>query len=184
MILDTGLNYTYEDKSEEIKNILEIKSSNRDNTKYLVYAKGSKDPISKKPSPKSLASLYIFRAWLENPDGEATLDGIRKAFPVEKFTNSEKYPYKYIFYRKKDIETALKNDKVEGKTYYRTMLGGDDKECNKYLTWDFFIDDDDKHCLKIQGEDVLSIKMWLKEEFDELVKHARDKGIVIEEKSK
>ena len=188
MILNTSLKEIYEDKTKEINKILEIKASSRNNTKYLVRTEdgtymNEKDKKNNwKPVPKSVASLYVFQAWLKIAGKGTTLDDIRNAFPVEKFTNSEKYPYKYLFYRKEDIETVLRGGTEKGKTYYRAKLSGDDKEGNKYLTWDFFIDNDKKHCLTIQSEEVLSIKMWLKEEFDELVKHAKDKGIVVEEK--
>ena len=46
------------------------------------------------------------------------------------------------------------------------------RNAHKYLTWDFFIDDNDKHCLEIQNEKVLSVKMWLKDEFDLLAAYA------------
>jgi hypothetical protein len=61
----------------------------------------------------------------------------------------------------------------------------DDKstiEANKYLTWDFFVDNEDKHCLVIQNEKVLSVKMWLKNEFDHLIDYAKEQyGILVKE---
>lgn len=73
---------------------------------------------------------------------------------------------------------------AECRTYYNAPMDEDNdgtKKANKYLTWDFFIDDD-KRSLEIQGEKVLSIKMWLKDEFDRLIDYAKDRfGILVKE---
>ena len=90
--------------------------------------------------------------------------------------------HQYLFYRKADVEYALQNSKNE-RTYYIAALDEFDettRKGKKYLTWDFFTDG--KHCLEIQDEKVLNIKMWLKEEFDHLIDYAKDSfGIIVEE---
>lgn len=150
----------------------------------MVYVDGALVDDNKNPYPKSIASLYIFKAWLKKHK-KATIDDIRKAFPVEKCTKNKKYPYQYLFYTKDHIMNALKNNKEKGRTYYVAPMD-EDKEsstqnAHKYLTWDFFIDDDDKHCLEIHNEKVLSMKMWLKDEFALLVECAEKQrcGIVV-----
>ncbi len=173
-----------DDYQNAVNILLRLSSSNRDNTKYLVYAKdGVLMNEGNKPAPKSLASFYIFKAWVHDHQ-EASLSDIRAAFSVAECAKHYLETFQYLFYRKADFDYALEHNKTE-RTYYIAPLDEDDettRKAKKYLTWDFFTDD--KHYLEIQNEKVLSVKMWLKDEFDKLVKHARDKGIVVEEKSK
>jgi hypothetical protein len=181
-----------EDNSEVLGSInvlLRLNESNRDNTKYLVYAAdGTLMNENNKPSPKSLSSFYIFKAWVHDHPN-AALNDIREAFSIEKCAQSKSDTFQYLFYRKSDIEYALENNKAEGRTYYNAPLD-ETKDAtikeNKYLTWDFFIDENkhclDKRCLEIQGEKVLSMKMWLKNEFDRLIDYAKDRfGILVKE---
>ena len=193
MILNTALKDGLEEDNSEVLGainvLLRLNESNRDNTKYLVYAvDGTLMNENNKPSPKSLSSFYIFKAWVHDHPN-ASLKDIREAFSIEQCAQSKSDTFQYLFYRKSDIEFALENNKAEGRTYYNAPLDetkDDTIKANKYLTWDFFIDENKhclaKRCLEIQGEKVLSMKMWLKDEFDRLVDYAKDKfGILAKE---
>lgn len=184
MILNTALKSLNEneDYQNAVNILLRLTGSNRDNTKYLIYAKdGTLMNEGNKPAPKSLASFYVFKAWVHDHQG-ASLSDIRNAFPVKVCAEHYNETFQYLFYRLSDIECALKNNKTE-KTYYIASLDEDDRvtrEGKKYLTWDFFTDG--RHCLEIQNEKVLSVKMWLKEEFDELLDYAKKHyGIIVKE---
>ena len=185
MTLNTALKDGVEDDVKGAVNVLlRLNESNRDNTKYLVYAAdGTLMNEKDKPSPKSLSSFYIFKAWAHDHPN-ASLKDIREAFSVEKCASNYQETYQYLFYRRADIVYALENKKAAGRTFYNAPMDEDNEttqEANKYLTWDFFIDDD-KHCLEIQGEKVLSVKMWLKNEFDHLIDYAKDRfGILVKE---
>ncbi len=91
MVFDTVFekNYTSEDEEtseqygEAVSVLLNLKSSNRNTSKYLVYAKnGGLMNEKEKPTPfMSVASYYIFKAWLlDHP--RASLKVLRDAFPV------------------------------------------------------------------------------------------------------
>lgn len=184
MILNSALRKTVEN-DEAIKAIgvmLRLNESNRDNTKYFVRTKdGTLINENGKPATKSLASFYVFKAWVcDHPN--ADLKDIREAFSVKNCASHYNETYQYLFYRKSDMEYALENDKTE-RTYYIASLDEDNeatKKAKKYLTWDFFTDG--KHCLEIQKEKILSVKMWLKGEFDYLIDYAKNKyGIIVEE---
>lgn len=162
MILDTALRRNKEEDEQTNKAIsvlLRLNESNRDNTKYLVYAKdGTLINDGNKPAPKSLASFYIFKAWMHD-NQRASLADIRKAFSVGTCAKNYSETYQYLFYRKADVDYALQNSKSE-RTYYIASLDEDNETTRngkKYLTWDFFTDG--KHCLEIQDEKVLSVKM-------------------------
>ncbi len=190
MTLNTVLKDGAEDDVKNAINVLlRLNESNRDNTKYLVYAAdGTLMNEKDKPSPKSLSSFYIFKAWAHDHPN-ASLKDIREAFSIEKCAQSKSDTFQYLFYRKADIEFALENNKAKGRTYYNAPMDENKDatiKANKYLTWDFFIDENkhclDKRCLEIQGEKVLSMKMWLKEEFDRLIDYAKSQyGILVKE---
>ena len=185
MILDTALRKHWgndEETSKAISIMLRLNESNRDNTKYYVRTKdGTLINENGKPATKSLASFYVFKAWVRDHPN-ASLKDIREAFPVKNCASNFNETYQYLFYRKVDLEYALENNKTE-RTYYIASLDEDNEMtqiAKKYLTWDFFIDD--KHCLEIQNEKVLSVKMWLKNEFDHLIDYAKNQfGIIVEE---
>lgn len=186
MTLNTALKDGVEDDVKGAVNVLlRLNESNRDNTKYLVYAAdGTLMNEKNKPSPKSLSSYYIFKAWMHDHPN-ANLREIREAFSVKECAGNYLTTYQFLFYRKADIMDALKNNKAEGRTYYNAPMDEDDEitiAANKYLTWDFFFDNDDCHCLVIQNEKVLSVKMWSKDEFDHLIDYAKDNyGILVKE---
>lgn len=180
MLLNTALKDGVEDDVKNAINVLlRLNESNRDNTKYLVYAAdGTLINDKGKPSPKSQSSFYIFKAWVHDHPN-ASLQDIREAFSVRNCANHYLDTFQYLFYKSSDIKYALENNKTD-KTYYIAELDEDDettKTAKKYLQWDFFTDD--KHCLEIQGEKVLSIKMWLKDEFDHLIDYAKDRFCIL-----
>lgn len=170
---------------ETIGTLLEMKKSNRDNTKYVVYGEDGK-PLNQNGFPKSKASFLIFKAWLVRNNG-ATLEDLRNAFPVEKIVK-EYYgkTYQYLFYKKKDIEKAIK-DGENGHDYVVAPMDEDEedtKKARKYIKWDFFQGKDaEKYALNVDNEEVLSIKMWHKKEFDSLKEFAAEKyGIKVVDK--
>ena len=186
MILNTALKDGVEEENEDllgaINVLLRLNESNRDNTKYLVYAAdGTLINDQGKPAPKSLSSFYMFKAWVHDHPN-ASLSDIRAAFSVKSCASHYIDTFQYLFYRSADIEYALEHKKAE-RTYYIAELdeyNETTQKAKKYLQWDFFTDG--KHSLEIQGEKVLSIKMWLKDEFDRLVDYAKDKfGILAKE---
>ena len=188
MTLNTALKDGVENENKDVLGainvLLRLNESNRDNTKYLVYAAdGTLMNEKDKPSPKSLSSFYIFKAWVHDHPN-ASLKDIREVFSIEKCAQSKSDTFQFLFYRNADIKYALENNKAENRTYYNAPLDEDNEttqKANKYLTWDFFIDDD-KRCLMIQDEKVLSMKMWLKDEFDRLIDYAKDRfGILVKE---
>lgn len=211
MIFDTALKldtnmYKYlkegADEADESKYkdavdvLLNLKKSNRDTTKYLVYAikeGGSKVPMNdmrgEKPVPvfMSIASFFIFKAWVIKNDG-ASLNEIRKAFSVDACAKHYSNTYQYLFYKKEDVESAIKND-TDGHDYVVAEMDENDQKTmdkHKFLKWDFFIGENaQKYCLHLNGTEVLSVKMWHKEEFIELAKFAKENyGIEVVAKGK
>ena len=194
IILDTSLKKRKKEialekdiSEDDVLSAINILLRLNESSRYLVYSKnGVLINDNKKPSSMGLSSLYIFRSWLDDHPN-ASLGDIRDAFPVEKCIKKRKknylYPYQYLFYKKTQIIDALKYNKAEDRTYYNAPLDEDNCDtikANKYLTWDFY--DNDKYCLVIQGEKVLSMKMWLKDEFELLVDHAKNQfGIMVKE---
>ena len=181
IILDISLNLDYEGCDQIIAELLELKANNRDNTKYFVYA--SDDTLMNengKPAFKSLASYYIFKAWLDK-NNNATIDEIRKAFPVERILNADKYPYDYLFYWFDEVVSAIKQgpeNKPQNQTlaYFKNTSLDSKNEANKYLNWDFYINGKPNLSMFNKKtktiESVLSMKAWLKVEFDNLKEYA------------
>ena len=193
MVFDTVFeeNDTSEDKEtseqyrKEVGVLLNLKSSNRNTSKYRVYAKNgvlmNKD---EKPTPfMSVASYYIFKAWLlDHP--RASLKELRDAFPVAECAKHYLETYQYLFYRKDDIKEA---NKLYAKTKHDYIIAPMDednpntKDKHKFLKWDFF-KDTKRYCLHLSDGEALSVKMWHKDEFDKLAKYAELYDIVVEEK--
>ena len=190
IILDNSLNLDYGGCDQIIAELLELKESNRDNTKYLVYAAdGTLMNGNGKPASKSLASYYIFKAWLDNNEN-VTIDEIREAFPVDSILNADKYPYDYLFYWYDDVMNAIKqgpenNPKNKNAAYFKNTSLDSKKASNKFLYWDFYVNGN--YCLSIfnektnKNENVLSMKDWKKVEFDKLKKYADNYRIRVEE---
>ena len=181
--------------SEAIDVLLDVKKGNRNKTKYIVKDKygnlmNDLDKDKKaKPAYMSLASYYIFKAWLQDKDNEnATLKDIRNAFPVEECAPHYKDTFQYLFYKEFDIEQAKINGKTE-RTYFIAELDEDNaqtKSAHKYLTWDFYMDG--KHYLQVKNEEngkienVLNIKYWTDDEFKKLMGYAKRYEISVVEK--
>ena len=165
-----------DDYQKAVGVMLRLNTSNRDTTKYLVYSKdGSLMNEDKKPVPKSVASYYIFKAWAkDNPS--AGLDDIRRAFPVETYAQHYITTFQYLFYKKEDITKAI-HDNTSGHDYVIARMDEDDPktyESKKYLKWDFFTGKNaNKYYLSLNGTEVLSVKMWHKNEFDLLLDKAK-----------
>lgn len=178
--------------SEAIDVLLDVKKNNRHKTKYVVKDKygnlmNDLDKGEKaKPAYKSLASYYIFKAWLQDKDNEnATLKDIRNAFSVEECAPHYKDTFQYLFYKEFDIEQAIRNCKTE-RTYFIAELDEDNaqtKSAHKYLTWDFYMDG--KHYLQVKNEEngkvenVLNIKYWADDEFNMFIECAKRYGISV-----
>lgn len=180
-----------EDLSNKIDVLLDVKKNNRNATKYIVKDKDGNlmNDLDKKAKPAymSLASYYIFKAWLQDKDNEnATLKDIRNAFPVEECAPHYNDTFQYLFYKESDIKQATRNGKTE-RTYFIAELDEDNaktKIAHKYLTWDFYMDG--KHNLKVKNEEngkdenVLNIKYWTDDEFKKLMGYSKQYGISVE----
>lgn len=169
MTLNSALKDEVDEAETDVLNaisvLLKLNESNRDNTKYLVYtSEGTLMNDKNKPSPKSLSSFYIFKAWMHDHK-EATLDDIRKAFPVAKCAEHYNDMYQYLFYKydkKKIIDSSdetnesLPKDKI-------------------YAEWAFYKDDNaNKYHLKLKdAEKVVCVKKWQKNAFDRLIDYVK-----------
>lgn len=149
---------------QAVNNLLGLKESNRDNTRYLVYAKdGTLLNDNGKPVPKSLASFFIFKAWLCNHTG-ATLSEIREAFPVNVCAPHYNEVYKYLFYEYDEKHIIKPAEDEPGK--------------KQYLDWAFFKDTTCHLELK-DAPIVMSVKKWQKKGFDDLIKYVEPMGIKV-----
>jgi hypothetical protein len=160
-----------EKKMETVQKI--IKVSNRDNTRYLVGLKsGDWLNVNNRPASKSEASFLIFKAYCEiwqqqHPKDTLTIDHLRQTFT----TNLNSFYYnrrwlKFLFY---DFDEKVVVD-VKGNRREGEEITSEDK-------WNFYWDD--IHKLPIEGN-VHSVKMWRKDDFEELKKKAESFGIIIE----
>ena len=153
--------YLYEKENEDgliesLKKLFKIKASTRDNVKYIVFNNDGthinetdgKENV--KAVPKSIASFYIFKAWAkQNPD--ATLDDIRKAFPVSECARHYEKVYQYLFYEyDKDARIIYDDNKEEFPE-------------RAYIEWDFYKGDlAEKYHLNLNGVKVMTQKFWSK----------------------
>lgn len=173
---------------EAVNKLLNLKSSNRNTKKYLVYAKNG-DPMNKmvngkpKPTPfMSVASYYIFKAWLHEHKG-ANLKEIREAFPVDEFAQHYCGTYQFLVYRKDDIKEAYRLCANNENDYVIAPMDEtkDSKKSPKYIIWDFF-KNTEQYCLHLSDCDALSVKMWRENQFKELSAKAHEKhGIEVVE---
>lgn len=169
--------------NEYFKDLFGIKASNRDNAKYIVYNRDNTiinetDKTENfKAVPKSIASFYIFKAWV-NQNPRATIDDIRKAFPVKECAKHYEKVYQYLFYE---------YDKDERIKYTDDLEKYPDRA---YIDWDFYKGDlAEKYHLVLDGIKVMTQKFWSKrkvndeviDDFEILVKYAEDHyGIKVE----
>lgn len=139
--------------------------SNRSNEKYFIYA-GQKR-MNDKPVAKSMASLYIFRAYLQqNP--KATLEDLRKDFPMDLNPYYDKNYYTHLFY-------ISDRDGAQAPDYDKGPSNRKPNTCK----WDFFLDNE--NVLELyDGTIVRAIKMWRQDGFDKLIQKAKEYGIQVE----
>lgn len=154
------------ERKKEFKSAMDrmLGYSSRTNEKYTISFLGKEGKtIISKPMAKSLASLYIFRAYLElNP--KATLEELREKFPIELNPYYEKKYYSYLFYKDEEAFIYDKGEDYKGKE----NIGG----------WDFYRDY--INVLKLDdGTIVRSIKMWRQDGFEKLITKAQKYGIIV-----
>lgn len=150
-----------------------IRTSNRDNTKYLVAFRPGEWMNNGKPTPKSQTSFLIFKAYCEkwkeeNPDGKLTIEVLREKFDVKLNTYYHNRFLNYLFY---DFSKEVRVD-VESHPLYGRENGVIRKGT---FTWDFYWDNE--HQLPTAEGEVRSVKMWRKDDFENLVKRAKELGI-------
>lgn len=151
-----------------------IKDNNRDNTRYLVGpSEGEWLNANGRPASKSEASYLIFKAFCEqwhknNPGSILSLEDLRGFFPgkLNRYYNGRYF--QHLFYVMDDNPCFdVPGSKFEGKV--SAGLG----------TWDFY-QDDNHEFPHVESVHIRSVKMWRKDDFDRLVKHAgQNFGILV-----
>ena len=153
-----------------------FKSSNRDNSKYLVSYNGKKIFPDKRLS-KAMAACAIFKAYLmEYP--ATTLAELRKAFPCEKL-NAYYYDRYY-----NDLFYESNPDNVDETGYeILTYTAGKHKGKEAKAKWDFYLDEEKLLPIENGQKNAMCVKMWRKGDFDKLVEFVEEnyKFIGIEE---
>lgn len=148
-----------------------IKTNNRDNTRYWVGRKQG-DWVKEKPLSKSEASFQIFKLFCtdwkpKKPGDTLTIDLLRNEFEGGLNSYYARY-FQYLFY---DFQEVVKYDvDANEKAFDKEVIKGANN-------WDFYWDD--QHVLPIDGE-VRSVIMWRKDDFENLIKAAAKKGIIVE----
>ena len=145
-----------------------FKSSNRDNSKYLVSYNGKKIFPDKRLS-KAMAACAIFKAYLmEYP--ATTLAELRNAFPCEKL-NGYYYDrfYNDLFYESNPDN--VDETGYEILTYTAGKYIGEEAQAK----WDFYLDDE-RLLLPIENsqKNAMCVKMWRKGDFDKLVEFVEE----------
>lgn len=163
----------YKEDKDKLKFVRKIvKVSNRDNTRYFIGLQvGNWLNTKGRPASKSEASFLIFKAYCiqqhqQNPDSPLTLDELRTAFDGSLNAYYYNRFFQHLFYDFNQ-EVTVESGRYKGTPIYL--------ENN---TWDFY--GDDGHQLPFVEGDVRNVKMWRKNDFDNLVKIAKEKGIIIE----
>jgi hypothetical protein len=153
-----------------------FKSSNRDNSKYLVSYNGAEIFPDKRLS-KAMAACAIFKAYLmEYP--ATTLAELRKAFPCEKL-NAYYYDRYY-----NDLFYESNPDNVDETGYeILTYTAGKHKGKEAKAKWDFYLDEEKLLPIENGQKNAMCVKMWRKGDFDKLVEFVEEnyKFIGIEE---
>lgn len=177
MIMNAALDRNDADDKykKAVNDLLGLKESNRDNTKYLVYDKNHNLMNERfgngKPVSKSIASFYIFKAWVLDSDQNATLDNIRKAFPVAICAEHYNDMYQYLFY-KYDKDKIIDSSDETNDNLPKEKI---------YAEWAFYTGNNAKkyHLDLNDAMNVVCVKKWLKDEFDKLVDHAQKQYKII-----
>ena len=163
----------FRNEKEKIKTALSIiKKNNRDNSRYMVKDPVTSEWLNKKPASKSEASYLITKAYCilqhkNNPNREISIDDLRKAFPGQLNNYYHSRFFQYLFY---NIDEALFYDVVGSKAYKKIV------DINN--AWDFYLDDN--HKLPYVKGNIRNVKMWRKQDFDQLLLKAKEHSIVVE----
>ena len=164
----------FKDDEEKMKSVQRIvKISNRDNTRYLVGIEHGKWlNVNGKPASKSEASFLIFKAFCEkwhqeHPNEKLTIDILRNEFSIDLNSYYHNRWLSFLFYDFNDEVTV----DVKGNKHYGTEI------CKENNDWDFYWDD--AHKLPYMKGDVRNVKMWRKNDFDNLKEKAKDIGFIV-----
>ena len=155
-----------------------FKSSNRDNSKYIVYHNDQAVFPGKRLS-KAMTACAIFKAYLKEYPA-TTLSDLQKAFPCDELNDYyyDRY-YNDLFYESNPENIDCDGEQVILRT------GGKNIGFEAHAKWDFYLDDEKLLPVENGTKDVMCVKMWRKGDFDRLIKHVHAKGydkfITIEE---
>ena len=149
-----------------------IKKSNRDNSRYMVKDPDTLEWLNKKPASKSETSFLITKAYCilqhkNNPNKLITLEDLRNAFPGELNNYYHSRFFQYLFY---DLNESIRYDVVDSKAK--------DKIVDIHNSWDFY--SDDNHKLPYVKGNIRNVKMWRKQDFEQLLIKAKEYSIVVE----
>ena len=153
-----------------------FKSSNRDNSKYLVSYSGTEIFPDKRLS-KAMAACAIFKAYLMKYPA-TTLAELQKAFPCEKL-NAYYYDRYY-----NDLFYESNPDKVDETGYeILTYTAGKHKGEEAMAKRSFYLDDERLLPIENSQKKAMCVRMWRKGDFDKLVEFVEEnyKFIGIEE---
>lgn len=147
----------------EDKALLDVMLQKRDTTKYNVYFDGEK--VNDKVLGKGETAFAIIQVWVDymkSRQPSVGIEDVRKYFPVSlhQYYQSRKW-FKYLFYPYKE------NGAYE---YDGDMWEGDPVTSG----WDFYADK--KHVIALASERVTMLKMWRKENLENLLQHITNKG--------
>ena len=145
-----------------------FKSSNGDNSKYVVSYNGTEIFPGKRLS-KAMAACAIFKAYLmEYP--ATTLAELRNAFPCEKLNG---YYYDRFY---NDLFYESNPDNVDETGYeILTYTAGKHIGEEAQAKWDFYLDDE-RLLLPIENsqKNAMCVRMWRKGDFDKLVEFVEE----------
>lgn len=133
----------------------------------------NKKDLNTKPVSKSDAVYLVFREWLDN-NTQATLDDLRKAFPIVECRGDIKdQRYMYMFYRVDTKNNAIVFDDNE------TERRDCDMRKQDWVEW-YFSRPNTSKCLKtVDCDKVLCMKYWESKSFNEFIKFVGFIGFVI-----
>jgi hypothetical protein len=158
-----------------------FKGNNRDNTKYRVYyGDGKTEVFPRRRLSKAMAACAIFKAYISSRPG-TTLEQLREAFPCKDVNNYylDNY-YADLFY----LFPEEVNEAGEPCLAYTSNRRNGIPSLAK---WDFYLGDEQLLQLA-DGKKVMCVKMWRKDDFDNLLWHVEKelrprvgKFVIIEE---
>lgn len=155
-----------------------FKSSKRDNSKYVVEKRdeyGNWETATwdyDKPMPKGRAACLFFTVWGRNHSDSLTVEEITKAFPLSLNTyygHRKDGKYDSIIYTSPDDEIAVST--TPGSSFQIPL---------KVATWEFYTDGYLGRVGLDDGTIVYMVKMWRKDDFDNLLKHIEDNAAIFD----